>query len=97
MDDHTPYSDKISYIFETHINSNLRCIDGYINCDIHTDSITWASNYSWDMLLSEFILAVKISACLRTTVCNKCEKSNTRGDILNYGDNVDDKEIFGFT
>ena len=63
----------------------------------HTDLITWVSNSSWDMLLSEFIHAVKIIPCPRTTICNKCEQSNTSGDILNTGDNVDDKEIFGFS
>ena len=49
------------------------------------------------MLLSEFIHAVKISAGPRTTICNKCEQSNTGGDILNAGDNVDDEEFFGFS
>ena len=47
------------------------------------------------MLLSEFSHAERITAYPR--VCNEFEQSNTRGDILNYGDNVDDKEIFGFT
>ena len=49
------------------------------------------------MLLSEFIHAVKISACPKTKICNKCEQSNTRGDIQNAGDNVDDEEHFGFS
>ena len=49
------------------------------------------------MLLSEFIHAEKISGCPRTTICNKCEQSNTRDDILNAGDNVYYQEIFGFT
>ena len=49
------------------------------------------------MLLSEFIHSVKISACTRTKNCNKCEQSNTSGDILNAGDNVDDEEFFGFS
>ena len=31
LDDYPPYSDKISVIFETHINRNLRCSHGYIN------------------------------------------------------------------
>ena len=65
LDDYPPYSDKISNIFETHINSNLRCIHGYTNCVRHTDSITWVSNSSWDILLSEFIHAKRISACPR--------------------------------
>ena len=97
LDDYPPYSDKISDIFETHINSNLRCIHGYTNCIRHTDSITCVSNYSWGMLLSEFMNAVEIIPCPRTTLCNKFEQSNTRGDILNGGDNVDDQENFGFT
>ena len=41
LDNYPPYSDKISDIFETHINSNLRCIHRYTNCMRHTDSITW--------------------------------------------------------
>ena len=48
------------------------------------------------MLLSEFIHTIKIIACPRTTICNKCEQSNTSGDVLNAGENVDDKEILGF-
>ena len=43
LDDYPPYYDKKSDIFETHINSNLRCIHGYTNCMIHTDLITWVS------------------------------------------------------
>ena len=88
---------KKSDIFETHINSNLRCIHGYTNFMRHTDSITWVSNSSWYILLSEFIHAVKIMPCHRTTICNKCEHSNTSGDILKAGENVDDKDIFGFS
>ena len=49
------------------------------------------------MLLSEFIHAVRISVCPRTTICNKCKQINTRGGILNAGENVDDDEIFGFS
>ena len=49
------------------------------------------------MLLSEFIHTVKNIPCPRTTICNKCENSNTSGDILNVGDNFDDKEMFGFS
>ena len=62
-----------------------------------TDLITWVSNSSSDMLLSEFIHAVKIIPCHRTTICNKREQSNRSGDTLNAGDNVDDEEIFGFS
>ena len=51
----------------------------------HTDLITWVSNSYWDILLSEFIHAVKIIPCPRTTICNKCEHSNTSGEILNAG------------
>ena len=50
LDDYPPYSDKISDIFETHINSNLRCIHGNTNYVRHTDLITWVSNSSWDMI-----------------------------------------------
>ena len=63
----------------------------------HTYLITWVSNSSWGILFSEFIHSVIISVCPRITICNKCEQSNTRGDILNAGDNVDNKEIFGFS
>ena len=52
FDDYPPYSDTKSDIFDTHINSNLRCIPGYTNCMRHTDLITWVSNSSWDILLS---------------------------------------------
>ena len=97
LDDYPTCSDKISDIFETHIDSNLRCIHGYTNCDRHADLITWVSNSSWDVLLFEFIHAVKISACPRKKICNKCEQSNTRGDILNADDNADDDETFWFS
>ena len=63
----------------------------------NTDFITWVSNSSWDMLLSVFIHSVKIIPCPRTTICNEFEQSNTSGDILNGGDNVDDEEILGFS
>ena len=49
------------------------------------------------MLLSEFNHAVKIIPCHRTTICNKCEQSNTSGHILNAGKNSDDEGIFGFS
>ena len=96
LDDYPPYSDKISVISETHININLRCSHVYNNCFRHTDLITWVSKYSWEMLLSEFSHAERIIACRRKIICNKCEQNNTRGEILNAGDNVDDQENFGF-
>ena len=76
LDEYPPYYGKNSDILETHINSNLRCIQGYTNCMRHTDLITWVSNSAWKMLLSEFNHAVKISPCPRTTICNKCAQSN---------------------
>ena len=63
LDDYPPYSGKNSDIFETHINSNLRCIHGYTNCMRHTDLITWVSNYASMMLLYEFNDAIKINSC----------------------------------
>ena len=74
----------------------MRCIHGYTNCVIHTDLISWVSIDSWEMLFSEFSHAERISACPRTTICNKFEQSNMRGNILNASDNVDDQEMFGF-
>ena len=65
-------------------------------CTRHTDLITWVSNSTWKMLLSEFNHAVKIIPCPRTTIWNKCEQSNKSGDILNTGDNNDDEEISSF-
>ena len=97
LDDYPPYTGKNSDIFETHINSNLRCIHGYCNFMRHTDLITWVSKSAWKMLLSQFIHAVLISPCPRTTVCNKCAQSNTSDDILITGYNADDEEIFGFS
>ena len=97
LDDYPLYTGKNSDIFDTHNNSNLRCIHGYSNCMRHTDLVTWVSNSACKMLLSEFIHAVKISPCPRTTVCNKCAQSNTSGDILITGDNAHDEDIFGFS
>ena len=81
LDDYSPCFDKISESFETHMNRNLRCIHGYTNCVRNTDSITWVSMHSWEMLLSEFSHSERISACPRTKLCNKCKQSNMRGDI----------------
>ena len=97
LDDYPPYSGKISDIFVTHNNSNLRCIHGYTTCMRHTDLITWVSISTWKMLLSEFNHSVKIISCPRTTICNKCEQSNMSGDILNAEDNADDEESFWFS
>ena len=63
----------------------------------HTDLITWVSISAWKILLSEFNHAIKIIPCPRKTICSKCEQSNTSGEILNVRDNVDDKEVFGFS
>ena len=73
LDYYLPCSDKKPVIFETHINRNLRCIHGYTNCVRHTDLITWVSKNSWEMLLSEFSHAERISACPRTIIFNKYE------------------------
>ena len=97
MDDYPPYSGKNPDIFETHINSNLRCIREYTICMRHTDLITLVYNSDWKMLLSEFNHSVTISPCPRTTICNKCAQSNKIGDILNTGDNADHKEIIGLS
>ena len=75
LDDYPPYSDKISVIFETHINRNLRCSHGYTNCVWHTYLITWVSKNSWEISLSEFSHAEIISACPRKIICNKCEQT----------------------
>ena len=64
---------------------------GYTNYVRHTDSITWVSKNSWEMLLSGFSHAERISACPRPIICNKCEQNNMRGEVLNAGDNVDDQ------
>ena len=77
----------MSVIFETHINRNLRCSYEYTNCVRHTDLINWVSKNSWEILLSEFSYAERISACPRTIICIKCEQNNIRGEILNAGDN----------
>ena len=87
LDDYPPYSDKKSVIFETHINSNLRFINGYNNCVAHNDLITWVSKTSWEMLLSEFLQSGKIIPCPRTIICNNYEHMNMLGDILNVDDN----------
>ena len=97
LDDYPPYSGKKSDIFETYINSNLRCSHGYTHCMRHTDLINWVSNHAWVMLLSEFNHSVKIISCSRTTICNKCEQINMSGDILKAGDNSRYEEMFGFS
>ena len=59
LDEYLPYYDKKSVIFETHINRNLRCINGYTNCVAHNDSINWVSKNAWEILLSGFSQAEK--------------------------------------
>ena len=59
--------------------------------------ITWVSNSTWKMLISQLNHAVKIIPCPRTTICNKWAQSNTSCDIFNTGYNADDKEMFGFS
>ena len=54
LENYPTYSDKNFVIFETHINSNSRCIHGYTNCVARTDMITWLSKNSWEMLVFEF-------------------------------------------
>ena len=61
---------------------------------MRANSPSWAGTRH--MLLSEFIYAVRISACPRIATFHKYEQSNMRGDILNAGYNVDDEEILGF-
>ena len=97
LDDYPPYSDKKSVIFETHINRNLIFIHGYTNCVPHYDLINWVSKHSWEMLLSVFSQAGKIIPRPRTIICNNCEQNNLLSDILNAGDNVDDKEDYDVT
>ena len=70
---------------------------GYTNFVRHTDLITWVCKHSWEMLLSEFSHAERISACPGTIIFNKCEQVNMRGEMLNAGDNVDDQDNVGFT
>ena len=97
LDDYPPYSDKISVIFETLINRNLRCSHEYTNCVSNTDLITWVSKISLEMLLSKFSHAERISAFPRTIMSNNCEKNNMIGEVLNASENVDHQEYFGFT
>ena len=97
LDDYPPYSDRTSVIFETQINRNLICIHVYTICVAHNYLITWLSKHSWEMLLSEFSQAEKLSPCTRTIICNNCEQNNLLGDILNAGDNVYYQTDYGFT
>ena len=73
------------------------CSRGYTNWVRDTDLITWISKYFWEILLSVFSHAERISACPRKIICNKCEQNNMRGEVLNAGDNIDDQEYFGLT
>ena len=85
LDEYPPYSDKKSYIFETHINRNLRCNIGYTNYIAHNDLNTC---FFWEMLLSEFSREEIIIPCPRKIICNNCEQMNVLGDIFNDDGNV---------
>ena len=73
LDYYPPYYDLKTFIFETHININLRCIHEYTNSIAYNDLITWVSKNSCEMLLSEFSQTEKIP-CPRTTICTNGEK-----------------------
>ena len=74
LHDYPPYTGKNSEIFETHIYNSLRCIHGYTNFMRHTDLISWVSKNYWEMLLSDFSHAERISACPKTIFCNNVNK-----------------------
>ena len=46
LDEYPPYSDKLSDIFETKINENLRCYHVYTNYAGDKQVITWVSKTS---------------------------------------------------
>ena len=54
LNDYPPYSDKKSFVFDTHIKINLIYLYGYTNFVEHNDLSNWVSKGSWEMLLSEF-------------------------------------------
>ena len=94
MDEHPPYSDKWSGIFETNINKEFKCINGYNNHVEHNVLITLVLVNSWKILLSEFPQALDINPCPSIIVCNICEVMNVSGDILNAEKNVEDKDEY---
>ena len=69
----------------------------YTNCVAHNYLITPVSKHYWEMLLSGFLQAEKVIPCPRTIIFNNCWQMNVFDDILNAGDNVEDKEDYGFT
>ena len=54
LEDHPPYSDKLSETFETNINKNLRCCHGYTNYSEKKQFITWISINTWENFHPEF-------------------------------------------
>ena len=54
LDEYPPYSDFLSYIFDTNINSNLGCYNGYTNYTGKKPLITWVSKQIWYMFHSYF-------------------------------------------
>ena len=49
------------------------------------------------MFLSEFPQAIDINPCPSSSVCNNGELIDAPGDLLNAGENVEDKYDYGFT
>ena len=95
LDDFTPYYDKISVNFGTHISRNLRCIHGYTNCVGHNDLITWVSKNPWEVLLYDLKKSENTISYPKRIICNNFEQNILLVDILNTGDNIDDREYYG--
>ena len=52
--DFLPCTNLLLETFETNINSNFRCFDGYPNCDEYTNRIPCVTNKSWNMFHDGF-------------------------------------------
>ena len=57
--EYSPYSDRISEIFETNVNYNIQCDHGYAYSSSKQKMCTWVNEESWEMIKTVFMMQIK--------------------------------------
>ena len=60
FDDYPPYSGSISEIFETNVNANIQCDNGYAYSSRKEKNCTWINEESWEIMQKPFLDAKQI-------------------------------------
>ena len=50
VDDYPPYSGSMSEIFETDVNANIQCDNGYAYSSRKEKNFTWINEESWEVM-----------------------------------------------